>query len=102
VTRDDLARHLHRGDAPPVLAVRTGPEYRAGHIPGARHLPTTKIPFRRRLRPADKNVLLVLTCEHGPRAQLAAGVLKLLGYTRVELLEGHLGAWRRAGLPLEE
>ena len=39
--------------------------------------------------------------KHGPRAQLTAGVPRLLGYKRVELLEGHMAAWRKTKLPME-
>ncbi|MDF1553999.1 MAG: rhodanese-like domain-containing protein [Deferrisomatales bacterium] len=96
-----LAARIARGEAPVVIDVRTGPEYRSGHIPGALHLPTSHIPFRRGRLPADREAPLVLTCEHGPRARLAAGVLKLLGFNNVELLEGHMAAWREAKLPMD-
>ena len=87
---------------PSVIDVRTGFEFKAGHIPGAIHAPTWKILLKLARLPTDKNVELVVTCEHGPRAQLAKGLLTFYGYRNVELLDGHMSGWRRAGHPLEK
>ncbi|MDT8420664.1 MAG: rhodanese-like domain-containing protein [Desulfuromonadales bacterium] len=97
-----LARRLATGEAPAILDVRSGPEYRSGHIPQAQHAPLTRILLRLVRLPQDKQQLIVLTCEHGPRAQLVRRVLQGLGYDRLELLEGHMAGWRRAGLPVEK
>ncbi len=98
----ELALRLKSKEAPLVLDVRTGIEYRNGHIPGALYAPTLRILTWRAKLPADRGTLLVVTCEHGPRAQLAAKVLGWRGYHNVVLLEGHMAAWRKAGLPLEK
>jgi hydroxyacylglutathione hydrolase len=50
----------------------------------------------------DKRQLLVLVCEHGPRAQLGKALLKWSGYKNVELLDGHMASWRRSGRPLHK
>jgi rhodanese-related sulfurtransferase len=52
--------------------------------------------------PDDKNAELVLTCEHGPRAQMAQRILAVYGYRKTTLLDGHMAGWKRAGLPLEK
>ena len=98
----ELVRRLKGMEAPLVLDVRTGMEYRNGHIPGALYAPTLRILLRRAGLPGDKETPLVVTCEHGPRAQMARKILHWLGYRQVELLEGHMSAWRKAGLPLEK
>lgn len=85
-----------------ILDVRTGFEFRGGHIPGAIHAPTWKILLRLARIPSDKNAELVVTCEHGPRAQLVKGLLGVFGYRHATLLEGHMAAWRHAGRPLEK
>lgn len=97
-----LARQLATGSAPKILDVRSGFEYRSGHIPQALHAPLAKILLRLVRLPQDKQQQIVLICEHGPRAQLVRRVLHGLGYTRLELLEGHMAGWRRAGLPIEK
>lgn len=52
--------------------------------------------------PANKNVKLVVTCEHGHLAQLAKGLLYTLGYQYVSLLNGHTAEWKISGRPLEK
>ncbi|AMV71520.1 rhodanese-like domain-containing protein [Desulfuromonas carbonis] len=96
----ELARQLKSKQPPVVVDVRSGFEYRAGHIPGAIHAPALQILLRLAKLPADKGTQLVVTCEHGPRAQLGRTFLALSGYRNVELLDGHMNGWRRAGLPL--
>lgn len=95
----ELNQLITLNKAPTVVDVRTGMEFGNGHIPGAIHAPTWKIMLRLANLPEDKNSELVVTCELGPRALIAQGLLKMYGYTKVTLLEGHMSAWRRAGLP---
>ncbi len=97
-----LTRLLKSKTPPVVIDVRTSFEYRSGHIPGALNLPTTRLPFNRNRLPQDQQDLLVLTCEHGPRAMVAKKVLDLLGYKNTELLEGHMIGYRKQGFPLEK
>ncbi len=51
---------------------------------------------------AVRSARLVVTCEHGPRAQIAVALLGRCGYANVTLLDGHMAGWRRAGFPLEK
>ena len=87
--------------APVVVDVRTIFEFRKGHIPAAVHAPTWKILLQLAQIPSDKHTELVVTCEHGPRAQIATGLLRLFGYRNVVLLAGQMAGWRRAGHPQE-
>ena len=41
------------------------------------------------------------TCKDGVSSVLAGAALQELGYTRVSVLEGGVGAWQTDGLPLE-
>ena len=61
---------------------------------------TIKLTTNRIVR-LNKYSELVITCEHGPRAMMAAWVLARYGYCNIRLLEGHMLGWRRADLPLE-
>ncbi len=97
----DLAKKIKSKTPPVILDVRSGFEFRSGHIPGAAHSPSWKILLRLAPLPKDKNVPLVVTCEHGPRAQMARSLLNLRGYRNISLLEGHMAGWRRAALPVE-
>jgi hydroxyacylglutathione hydrolase len=98
----DLQKRITAKLAPAVIDVRTVFEFRKGHIPGAIHAPTWKILLRLTRIPSDKNAELVVTCEHGPRAQLATGLLKAFGYRNVVLLAGQMAGWRQAGFPQEK
>jgi len=98
----ELLKRIKAGQPPTVLDVRSDFEYRSGHIPGAIHSPALKILFHMAPIPSDRNAELVVTCEHGPRAGLAKGLLGILGYQNVTLLEGHMSAWRQGGHTLEK
>jgi hydroxyacylglutathione hydrolase len=97
----ELAKRIRSKQPPLVLDVRSGSEFRRGHIPGAIHAPAWKILLRLARVPAERETELVVTCEHGPRAQLAKGLLSAIGYRNVVLLEGHMAGWRQAGGALE-
>ena len=84
-----------------VVDVRTGFEFASGHIPGAINAPIWKIMLGMAKLPKDKHVGMVVLCALGPRAVMAKGLLGLLGYRNLQLLDGHMSAWRRLGLPLE-
>ncbi|HEY5674299.1 MAG TPA: rhodanese-like domain-containing protein [Malonomonas sp.] len=98
----ELLQRLKAKNPPTTLDVRTGFEFRSGHIPGAIHAPMWKMMFRLVTLPEDKATELVLTCEHGPRAQVMQGLLKRRGYSKVVLLDGHMAGWRKAGLKTEK
>jgi rhodanese-related sulfurtransferase len=98
----ELVKRIKSKNPPTVVDVRTGYEFRKGHIPGAIHAPTWKILLRLERIPSDKNTELVVTCELGPRAQIAKGLLGVFGYQNVALLAGHMAGWRQAGWPLEQ
>ena len=98
----ELAKKIASGQAPAVIDVRTGFEFRAGHIPGAINAPIWKIIVRCAPLPRDKQAGMVVLCELGPRAVMAKILLGVLGYRTVTLLDGHMAQWRRAGLPLEK
>jgi rhodanese-related sulfurtransferase len=90
----ELAKRIKLKNPPIVVDARTGFEFRKGHIPGAIHAPTWKILLRLAPIPPDKNAELVLTCELGPRAWIAMGLLKAFGYRNTVLLAGQMAGWR--------
>ncbi len=98
----ELLKRLKSKQPPAIIDVRHGFEFRNGHIPGAIHAPTWKILFRLAGIPADKNAELVVTCELGPRAQIAKALLGAFGYRNITLLEGHMSSWRQAGRPQDK
>jgi hydroxyacylglutathione hydrolase len=102
VQAKELVQQMKSKTPPVVVDVRSGGEFESGHIAGSIHAPSWKILFKMALLPKDKNAELVVTCEMGPRAQMAQGLLGMYGFRNVTLLEGHMAGWRSAGLPLEK
>jgi len=98
----ELADKIATGKAPAIVDVRTGFEFRAGHIPGAINAPIWKILLKPAALPQDKSAELVVLCELGPRAVMGKVLLGLLGYRNITLLAGHMAAWRRLGLPMKK
>lgn len=95
----ELAKKIAAGSPPAVIDVRTGFEFKAGHIPGAINAPVWKILLRLVKLPQDKQTEMVVLCELGPRAVMGRTALGFLGYRNTSLLDGHMSAWRRLGLP---
>jgi len=107
---DVTIRQLHaaqlRGESPALLDVRSAAEYRAGHIPGAQHIPIEElvpdaVPRKFNRPSVGSNETLYITCQAGPRAQRAAERLRHAGYTNLALIEGGTQAWEKAGFPLK-
>ena len=96
-----LLERLKSGEAPLLVDVRTPGEFESGHVPGAINIPLQDLQRRmRELRPY-RDTELVLYCETGVRAGHAGRLLEQQGFTELRALEGHMSAWRSAGLPAE-
>ena len=98
VSRKELAARLRRGEVT-VLDVRPEPEFRAGHIAGARSMPVGEL--RRSLRALPKDVEVVAYCR-GPYCVYADDAVRELtrrGY-RAQRLEDGFPEWKHAGLPV--
>ena len=72
---------IETGTAPAILDVRSGDEFRAGHVPGALNIPFTNVSARAESIPAARDETVVVYCGHGPRAWIAGAALKRLGFS---------------------
>lgn len=90
------AAELVRDGGAVLLDVREDHEWRAGHAPGARHIPLGALPDR--LAELPDGVPLVTACAHGLRSARAARLLARTG-REVYNLRGGMHAWAAAGLP---
>jgi rhodanese-related sulfurtransferase len=97
IDQDGFAARLAQGNAF-VLDVREAPEYRAGHVPGARNMPLSVLPARVAELPKDRPVYVI--CQAGGRSAKAAGLLRAVGIDAVDVLSG-TGAWIDRGRPVE-
>ncbi|MDH3454412.1 MAG: rhodanese-like domain-containing protein [Desulfuromonadales bacterium] len=102
MTAEELENLIKARQAPALLDVRSDDEFNSGHIAGAIHAPLANILKATQAASKNKEDLLIIICEHGPRAQLARVLLKLHGYKNLELLNGHMAHWRHAGRPVKQ
>jgi phage shock protein E len=96
-----LSERLGSADAPVILDVRTLEEYSSGHVPGAINVPYDQVADRVEEFAAFRDADVVVYCQSGKRASMAAADLKAAGFSRVLDLEGHMQGWKEQGLPLE-
>lgn len=82
-----------------VLDVRGLSEWEAGHLPSAKNIPVGYLSDRLEEIPHDRP--LVVYCQGGSRAAIAASVLKSRGLNNVSNLIGGYAAWRAAGYEAE-
>lgn len=80
-----------------LLDVREDAEWRAGHVPGARHIPLSRLHARAAALPPQRTVVTI--CRSGHRSAGAAALLAREGVEVVNLAGG-MRAWARAGLPV--
>ena len=102
ISQEQLVTRMNSGEAPPLIDVRSPEEFRAGHIPGAVNIPLQEFEQRFDELSAYKDREAVLYCESGMRASHGGGWLESQGFDQLRYLDGHMGAWRRAGLPSEQ
>lgn len=82
-----------------VLDVREQPEWDAGHIAQAVHIPMGDLNARIDEIPKDQTIVCV--CRSGNRSGAVTDALTRAGYT-AHNMEGGMHAWDAAGLPFED
>lgn len=90
---------LNRDDAL-VIDVREPNEWSSGHIPNSRHIALGQLEKRIHELEKFKARPLIVNCQTGNRSSSACATLKKHGFEKVFNLNGGIGAWREAGLPV--
>ena len=80
----------------------TSQDFARGHTPGAKWISRSWLEIEIGAAAPSKSASIVLTCGNGRGSILASATLQGLGYTNVSVLDGGMGAWKQAGLPVEE
>jgi hydroxyacylglutathione hydrolase len=96
LTLSDVAAQLER-DHVVMLDVRAENEWGSGHVPGSLNLPLGSLDERVSEVPRDRP--LVVHCQTGARAAIAASLLRARGFTDVRLFPGGFAEWRSGGKP---
>jgi hydroxyacylglutathione hydrolase len=86
-----------RGERVAVLDVRTAAEWSAGHLPGAVNIPLGEL--QSRAGELTHGRPLVVHCQAGARAAIAASLLSAHGVTNLRLYGGGYAEWSAAGHP---
>jgi rhodanese-related sulfurtransferase len=81
-----------------ILDVRERHEWKAGHVPGSKNIPLSKLTAR--AGELASQLSYVAVCRSGSRSRVATARLRGAGLDVVNL-KGGLHGWRRAGFPLE-
>ena len=83
-----------------VVDLRPIAEFEKGHIPGAKNVQVSQFDPENRQLAAARALPVVLVCKAGQASGDAAKRLRKAGFERVFVLDGGIGAWQQAGLPL--
>jgi rhodanese-related sulfurtransferase len=85
-----------------VVDIREAGEYKQGHIPEARHIPSGKLKERLGELQKFKDKPVILYCRTGATSSGAGALLKKQGFGAVHNLSGGLPAWQNANLPISK
>lgn len=99
VGTEELLRRLDAGEAV-LLDVRPAPEYAAGHLPGAVHVPLEELAGRLSELPRDREIIAYCRGRYCVLAHDAVRLLTAHGLAARRAADGVL-EWRLAGLPVE-
>lgn len=100
VSVDEAAALLARDPSIVVIDVRTGGEYRRGHIAGARNINYFSLNFSKRMKDLDPSAAYLVHCKSGHRSGRAAPIMINAGISTVIHMDGGFDAWKDAGHPV--
>lgn len=83
-----------------VVDLRPHADFHKGHIPGSRNVQISQFDPENKQLAAARALPVVLVCKAGKSSGDAARRLRKAGFERVYVLEGGIGAWQQADLPL--
>jgi rhodanese-related sulfurtransferase len=92
---------INRRDAV-VIDVREASEYQRGHLRNARHVPLSQLKSRLGELDKWKDKPVLVHCATGNRSHGACVTLRKAGFKEVFNLQGGIGAWQQAGMPVEK
>ena len=83
-----------------VVDLRPQADFEKGHIPGSKNVQMSQFDPENKQLAAARALPVVLVCKSGQTASSAAGRLHKAGFERVYVLDGGIGGWQQAALPL--
>ena len=94
-----LTALVNREDAL-VVDLRPAADFEKGHIPGSKNVQPSQFDPEHKQLAAAKGLPVVVVCKTGQASGPAAKRLRKAGFERVFVLDGGIGAWQGADLPL--
>lgn len=101
VSAFEAVQLINRKDAL-VIDVRDAGEFESGHIASARHVPERQLVERMGEFEKFKDRPLIVACRSGARSSAAVQILRRHGFGEAVNLQGGIGAWEQAGMPLQK
>jgi rhodanese-related sulfurtransferase len=83
-----------------VLDLRPEADFKAGHLPGAKHISVEQISAGIDKLKLDRKNPIILVCQSGMSARKVVPELKKQGFLEVAVLDGGVQGWQAAALPL--
>lgn len=83
-----------------LIDVSSLQDFEKGHIPGAKHVAISQFDAENKDLAKAKDLPVAIYCRNGQTSGQAAQRLVKAGFGRVYWLEGGIGAWSEAQLPL--
>src|SRR3546814_9371567 len=83
-----------------VVDLRPMADFEKGHIPGSKNVQMSQFDPENKQLASAKSLRVVLVCKTGQTAGTAAKRLKKAGFEQVHVLDGGIGGWQQADLPL--
>ncbi|MFL6591461.1 MAG: rhodanese-like domain-containing protein [Luteimonas sp.] len=83
-----------------VVDLRPNADFEKGHIPGSKNVQPSQFDPEHKQLAAARSLPVVLVCKAGQASGDAAKRLRKAGFERVYVLDGGIGAWQQADLPL--
>jgi rhodanese-related sulfurtransferase len=102
VTPEEVERLLKEKKGTVVLDVRTGEEFKEGHIAGAKNVDFLENDFVEKISKLDPSKSYILHCASGGRSSKALEKLKAQKVSKIYHMNGGIAAWTKAGKPLEK
>ncbi len=99
ISPPQLTQLINRENA---LVIDVSPigDYEKGHVVGSKHVAMSQFDPESKLLAQVKELPVAVVCRNGMQSTQAAKRLVKAGFTQVHLLEGGIGAWQGAELPL--
>lgn len=83
-----------------VVDLRPAADFEKGHIPGAKNVQMSQFDPENKKLAAARALPVVLVCKDGQASAGAAKRLRKAGFEQVHVLDGGIGGWQQADLPL--